>query len=75
MISLSPEQIAKAKAEAKELLEYSIFVTAATLAVDLEAVDGEYENPFTEGESVDNSLFWAHESLRLQIQAFNSIAS
>lgn len=71
MISLTTEELAKAKAEAKELLEYSIFVTAATLAVDLEAIDGEYLNPFSKDES--GALWESHESLRLQIAALNKL--
>lgn len=71
MISLSPEKLAAAKAEAKELLEYSIFVTAATLAVDIESIDGEYANPHVRVDGANNDLFEAHESLRAQIAAFN----
>lgn len=75
MMSLTADQMAKAKAEAKELLEYSIFVSAATLAVDLDAIDGEYQNPYESMKESNADLFESHESLRLQIAALNRLNS
>lgn len=74
MITLTQGKLDQAKAEAKELLEYSIFVTAATLAVDLDEIDGSYTNPYAYEEGSNNELYYAHESLSRQIAALVALS-
>ena len=62
-MNLSEAQLAKAKQEAKELLEYSIGVLCMSLGVDVSTIDGSYEHDFAEGHSEHA----AHESLKRQV--------
>lgn len=62
-MNLSEAQLAKAKQEAKELLEYSIAVLCAALNVDISTIDDSYEHDFSE----THSEYAAHESLKRQV--------
>lgn len=62
-MNLTEAQLAKAKQEAKELLEYSIGVLCMTLGIDVSTINGSYDHDFVEG----HSEYAAHESLKRQV--------
>jgi hypothetical protein len=62
-MNLTEAQLAKAKQEAKELLEYSIGVLCMTLGVDVSTINDSYDHDFVEG----HSEYAAHESLKRQV--------
>lgn len=62
-MNLSEPQLAKAKQEAKELLEYSIGVLGIALGVDVSTIDGSYDHEIPE-ESLE---YASHESLKRQV--------
>jgi len=62
-MNLSESQLAKAKQEAKELLEYSIGVLCIALGVDVSTINDSYDHDFAEG----HSEYAAHESLKRQV--------
>lgn len=62
-MNLSEAQLAKAKEEAKKLLEYSIGVLCMTLGVDALTIDESYDHGLAEG----HSEYAAHESLKRQV--------
>jgi hypothetical protein len=62
-MNLSAEKLAKAKQEAKELLEYSIGVLCVSLNVDPSTIDGSYEHSFPDS----HPEYAAHESLKRQV--------
>ena len=62
-MNLSEAQLAKAKQEAKELLEYSIAVLCMALNVDVSTIDDSYDHNVLEGQTD----YMAHESLKRQV--------
>ena len=62
-MNLSEAQLAKAKQEAKELLEYSIAVLCMALNVDVSTIDDLYDHNVLEGQTD----YAAHESLKRQV--------
>ena len=62
-MNLSEAQLAKAKQEAKELLEHSIGVLCFLLGVNVSAIDGSYDHDLAEGDSEYDT----HESLKRQV--------
>jgi hypothetical protein len=69
-MALTVEQVAAAKAEAKEFLEYSSQVLCHTLGVDPTTVTASYTNPV----AVDDAFYEAHECLRIQLAALGALA-
>lgn len=69
--TLSDELKAKAKANAIEYLEYSIYSIAILLGVDIDELNAEWENPIPTDSSSD--VWNAYESLRLQVQSHAKI--
>ena len=69
-MALTAEQVAAAKAEAKEFLEYSSQVLCQILGVDPTAVTASYTNPVASGDA----LYESHECLRIQLAALGALA-
>lgn len=69
-MNLSEAQLAKAKQEAKDLLEYSIVVLCATLGIDVSTIDGSYEHDLPES----HPEYASHESLKRQVANHTSIS-
>jgi len=63
-MSLSPQKLAEAKQEAKDLLEYSITVICSVLGVDVSSISGSYTHSVPESDI----SFSSHESLRKQVE-------
>jgi hypothetical protein len=68
-MSLSAEQIQKAKDDARRVLEYSTYVLCLTLGVDPDELDSSYVIPVTE----EDPSFPAHSSLLRQISALEAL--
>ena len=64
-MALSAEQIAKAQAEAREFLEYSILVLWSCLNIAIEELGDTYEVPVTS----DDEYYEAHLALSRQVAA------
>jgi len=64
-MALSAEQVAKAQAEAREFLEYSILVLCSCLDVPVESLGDSYEVPV--GDS--DEYYEAHLALSRQVAA------
>ena len=62
-MTLSQEQLNKAKAEAVSHLEYSINILCNSLGVDVTSVNDVYVHDVVEGEP----LFMTHELLKKQV--------
>ena len=62
-MNLTEAQLAKAKQEAKKLLEHSIGVLCMSLGVDVSTIDGSYDHDLPEG----HSEYAAHEALKRQV--------
>jgi hypothetical protein len=71
-MALTQEQKQKAKNEAKEYLEYSIYTLSLILGVDPEVLDENFINP--ESQEVDVARWKSFESLIKQIQAYSALA-
>jgi hypothetical protein len=69
-MALTVEQVAAAKAEAKEFLEYSTQILCHTLGVDPATVTASYTNPV----AVDDAFYESHECLRIQLAALGALA-
>jgi|TARA_B100000029_G_scaffold496733_1_gene563415 hypothetical protein len=69
-MALTDAQVAAAKAEAKEYLEYSTQVLCLALGVDPATVTASYTNPETSG----TEFYVAHECLRKQLAALGALA-
>jgi len=69
-MALTVEQVAAAKAEAKEFLEYSTQILCYTLGVDPATVTASYTNPV----AVDDAFYESHECLRIQLAALGALA-
>lgn len=64
-MALSPQQVEKAKADARELLEYSVYVLSVMLAVDVSSLSGDFAIPVPEGDA----SYHAYECLVRQVRA------
>ena len=69
-MALTAEQVAAAKAEAKEFLEYSTQVLCLSLGIDPTTVTASYTNPVASGEPLHES----HECLKVQLAALGALA-
>jgi hypothetical protein len=69
---LSAERIAEAKAEAQDLLEYSIYTLCVLLGVDIALIEGSYDIPFalTDANATDYNN---HASLKQQVDALTKL--
>ena len=71
-MALSAEQLAKAKAEAIQILEYSIYTLAFTLGVDDADLEADMVNPINLAVEENTALLAQHdgyECLKLQLAA------
>jgi hypothetical protein len=71
-MALSAEQLAKAKAEAIQILEYSIYTIAFTLGVDDDDLEPNMANPIDLSINENSALlaqYDAYECLKLQLAA------
>jgi hypothetical protein len=71
-MALSPEQLAKAKAEAIQILEYSIYTIAFTLGVDDDDLEPDMVNPIDLSINENSALlaqYDAYECLKMQLVA------
>lgn len=69
-MALSNSEISRAKEEAREFLEYSIFTLAILLAVDFDELSSSFEIPVP--ESHHEYVFY--ESLKKQVQILEGLA-
>lgn len=69
---LSAERLAQAKEEARDLLEYSIYILCMTYGVDIESIGDSYDIPFalTEYNGTDYNN---HVSLQKQVAALTRL--
>lgn len=69
---LSAERIAQAKEEARDLLEYSIYMLCMAYGVDIESIGDSYDIPFalTEYNGTDYNN---HVSLQKQVAALTRL--
>lgn len=77
-MALSVAQLAKAKAEAIEVLEYSIYTLAFVLGIDEEDLDVNLVNPVDMSLSENSSLAAQHdayECLKMQLAALARLQS
>lgn len=68
-MALSESEISRAKDEAREFLEYSIFTLATLMAVDLDELSGSFEIPVPEG----HHEYVFYESLKKQVQILEGL--
>ena len=71
-MALSAEQLAKAKAEAIQILEYSIYTLAFALGVEDADLDADMVNPINLAVEENTALLAQHdgyECLKLQLAA------
>jgi hypothetical protein len=71
-MALTPQQLAKAKAEAIQILEYSIYTLAFTLGIEDEDLDADMANPIDMSLAENSSLAAQHdayECLKMQLAA------
>jgi hypothetical protein len=71
-MALTSEQLAKAKAEAIQILEYSIYTLAFTLGVEDDDLDADMENPVNLSVNENSALlaqYDAFECLKMQLAA------
>ena len=71
-MALSLEQLAKAKAEAIQILEYSIYTIAFTLGVDDDDLEPDMVNPIDLSINENSALlaqYDAYECLKMQLVA------
>ena len=71
-MALSVEQLAKAKAEAIQILEYSIYTLAFSLGVEDVDLKPDMENPVNLSVNENNALlaqYDAYECLKMQLVA------
>lgn len=77
-MALSPEQLQKAKNEAIQILEYSIYTLAFVLGVDDEDLEAGMENPVDLSIAENNALlsqYDAYECLKMQLAALARLQS
>lgn len=70
-MALSAAQIAQAKSEAQDFLEYSIFVLCTFLEVDPETATSAMEVPVTE----EDPNYYNYVSLKRQLSAFEALTA
>lgn len=68
-MALSPEKLNQAKDEARNFVEYSLFVTATMLGLTLEEVSSALEIPVPE----DHLLYNAYASLKRQAAVLEAL--
>jgi hypothetical protein len=71
-MALSAEQLAKAKAEAVQILEYSIYTLAFVLGIENEDLNADLVNPVDMSLAENSSLaaqYDAYECLKMQLAA------
>jgi hypothetical protein len=71
-MALSPEQLAQAKAEATQILEYSIYTLAFTLGVEDDDLEADMVNPVDLSINENSALlaqYDAYECLKMQLAA------
>lgn len=71
-MALSAEQIVQAKNKAKDYVEYSLYVLALLLNVDLEDIDEHSTNPIAPSNT---ETYNAYECLLMQAKVYISLAS
>lgn len=77
-MALSAEQLAKAKAEAVGILEYSIYTLAFVLGIEDEDLNADLVNPVDMSLSENSSLaaqYDAYECLKMQLAALTRLQS
>lgn len=77
-MALSVEQLAKAKAEAIQILEYSIYTLAFSLGVEDVDLKPDMENPVNLSVNENNALlaqYDAYECLKMQLVALARLNS
>jgi hypothetical protein len=77
-MALSVEQLAKAKAEAIQILEYSIYTLAFVLGIEDEDLNADMDNPIDMSLSENSSLaaqYDAYECLKMQLAALARLQS
>jgi len=77
-MALSIEQLANAKAEAIQILEYSIYTLAFTLGIEDEDLDADMANPIDMSLNENSSLAAQHdayECLKMQLAALARLQS
>lgn len=68
-MALSPERLEQAKLEAREFVEYSLFVTATLLGVPLDEVSSTLPIPVSE----DDLLYNSYVSLKRQAAVLETL--
>lgn len=71
-MALSAEQIVQAKNKAKDYVEYSLYVLALLLNVDLEDIDENSTNPI---DPSNVETYNAYECLLMQAKVYISLTS
>jgi hypothetical protein len=71
-MALSAEKIAQAKSKAKDYVEYSLYVLALLLNVDLEEIDENSTNPI---DPANVETYNAYECLLMQAKVYISLVS
>ena len=77
-MALSAGQLAKAKAEAIQILEYSIYTLAFSLGIQDEDLQPDMENPIDMSLAENSTLaaqYDAYECLKLQLAALARLQS
>lgn len=77
-MALSAEQLAKAKAEAVQILEYSIYTLAFVLGIEDEDLNADLINPVDMSLAENSSLAAQHdayECLKMQLAALARLQS
>jgi hypothetical protein len=77
-MALSTQQLAKAKAEAIQILEYSIYTLAFTLGIEDEDLVADMANPIDMSLNENSSLaaqYDAYECLKMQLAALARLQS
>ena len=77
-MALSAGQLAKAKAEANQILEYSIYTLAFTLGIQDDDILPDMENPIDMSLAENSTLaaqYDAYECLKLQLAALARLQS
>jgi len=64
-MALSDAQVAKAQADARAFLEYSIIGLCACLGIPVTSIGDSYDNPVTE----DDEFYIVHDALSRQVAA------
>lgn len=68
-MALSSEDVLRAKEEAREFLEYSIFTLATLLSVDIESLSSDFTIPVMP----EHNEYIFYESLKKQVQILEGL--